>query len=289
MNKKYLDFSEIEKDFNIPRADVLYEINQRNLVLSIYLPESEYIAVEPYSDGRVGQCVLQYEGLIGLTADDAINILFNGSCSITQVTLADRANATVVSRNYPFKKPLPNEYMEEWDTHKLGELPEHDIEAVFMGVEEEPKSQEIFLPDSGRSLDALSIREGKELVHLTHAVIQHRHLVEARLLEASKNSSDSANQIPQKGLTGQRISDLHLLLSEILQSDPKISTKHCEALLREEVARDRDERDFDSRGILIDISDSELVWESKRGNRQTFKLSSLGATLSSIRKRLNPH
>ncbi|MEQ5805829.1 hypothetical protein J3369_00270 [Alteromonas sp. NFXS44] len=264
-----------------------YHILQRQFPLSLFMPEREYIAVEPFTIGSVGQCVLAYEGVISLTADDSITLLHSGSFSITQVTLADRANATLVSRKYPFKKPLPNEYMKEWDTHKLGELPEHDIEAVFKGIEEEATAQGIFLPDSNRSADALSIRKGSELAHLTHAVIQHRHLVEAGLLNASKSHSETNKPIPQKGLNGQRISDLHHLLSVILQSDPKISTKHCEVLLREEVSRNKDERDYDSIGILIDISDSELVWESKRGNRQTFKLSSLGATLSSIRKRLN--
>lgn len=84
-----------------------------------------------------------------------------------------------------------------------------------------------------------------------------------------------------------RTTQFHELLAELLKAHPKLSKKHCEKILRQERELLKEEREFDRKGIIVDISDTELVWESSYGNRQTIKLSSLGTILSKVRKKIN--
>lgn len=287
-SKEYYSLSEIEL-LNLSKDDICYWVQQRKIRISVFIPERQYIAVAPYTEGKVGQCVLLYEGIVTLSCDDSIELLHKCTLPVTHVTLANRAKAMLVSRKYPYKSPMPNQFISSWESHKLGELPEHDIEAIFSGNEIENMANRVLemLQKSPVAYPKTFIQKGVEVINQDRVLFQHRHLVEAGLI-APQTVQKELVQDGKGRLSGQRVSDFHELLARILNTDLKTSTKRCEAILRNEVSLPVIERELDYKGILIDISATELVWKSSRGNRQTFKLSSLGPTLSNIKKKLDP-
>lgn len=132
-NKDYYTLDEV--GHNLSTSDIHYAIQNRTLVFSFFIPEAQYIAVQPYSEGKVGQCILSYEGVVSLGQDDSIKLLHDKSIEVGSLKLANRANATVYSINYPFKLELPNSYMKAWCPRKLRDMPETDIEVVLLGKE----------------------------------------------------------------------------------------------------------------------------------------------------------
>lgn len=132
-NKNFYTLDEVGHDLST--SDIHYAIQNRTLVFSFFIPEAQYIAVQPNSEGRVGQCTLSYEGVVSLGQDDSIKLLHAKSLKVNSLKLANRANATVYSGSYPFKLELPNSYMKAWCPRKLGDMPEADIEVVLLGKE----------------------------------------------------------------------------------------------------------------------------------------------------------
>lgn len=287
-DKEYFTITEIEG--SVSKSDLFYAIQSRELVFSFFIPEALYIAVEPYSEGKVGQVVLAYEGIISLTSDDSIRLIHDKSIQLTSLKLASRANATVHAINFPFQQKLPNSFMNSWRPRKLRDMPVSDIEAIVMAreVTDERKFLSSVLKSHNIHQDIPKIIKSNPVsVKLEDAVVRRDHLLHANLLSEPKVTI--AHDIDSSNLnTGNhRSNQFHELLAELIRIHPKLSKKQCEKILRQEVELSKDERSYDRKGIILDISDTELLWESSYGNQQTIKLNSLGTILSKVRKKIN--
>lgn len=287
-DKEYFTITEVED--SISKSDLFYAVQSRELVFSFFIPETLYIAVEPYSEEKVGQCVLAYEGIISLTNDDSIKLIHDKSMQLTSVKLANRANATVHAIDYPFQLKLPNPYFDNWRSRKLRDMPDTDIEAIVMASEitDGRKFLNSILKSNEISQDIpKTFRSNPITIKLENAVLRREHLIQANLLNESKTAHTNEALFANFSTSGQRTNQFHELLAELIGSHPKLSKKQCERILRREVELSKDERSYDRKGIILDISDTELLWESSYGNQQTLKLNSLGTILSKVRKRIN--
>tara|TARA_Y100000034_G_scaffold34212_1_gene41883 strand:+ start:643 stop:1518 length:876 start_codon:yes stop_codon:yes gene_type:complete len=287
-DKEYFTITEIEG--SVSKSDLFYAVQSSELVFSFFIPEMLYIAVEPYSEGKVGQIVLAYEGIISLTSDDSIRLIHEKSLQLTSVKLANRANATVHAIDYPFQLKLPNPYMNSWRPRKLRDMPVSDIEAIVMAKEvtDERKLLSSILKSHNIPQDIPQVIKSNSIsIKLEDAVVRRDHLLHANLLSEPKVTI--SDDIGRSNLStgNHRSNQFHELLTELIRIHPKLSKKQCEKILRQEVELSKDERSYDRKGIILDISDTELLWESSYGNQQTIKLNSLGTILSKVRKKIN--
>ncbi|GFD68971.1 hypothetical protein [Alteromonas sp. KUL106] len=287
-DKEYFTITEIKS--SVSKSDLFYAVQSRELVFSFFIPEMLYIAVEPYSEGKVGQIVLAYEGIISLTSDDSIRLIHEKSLQLTSVKLANRANATVHAIDYPFQLKLPNPYMNSWRPRKLRDMPVSDIEAIVMAKEviDERKLLSSILKSHNIPQDIPQVIKSNSIsIKLEDAVVRRDHLLHANLLSEPKVTI--SDDIGRSNLStgNHRSNQFHELLTELIRIHPKLSKKQCEKILRQEVELSKDERSYDRKGIILDISDTELLWESSYGNQQTIKLNSLGTILSKVRKKIN--
>lgn len=283
-DKEYFTITEIEG--SVSKSELFYAVQSRELVFSFFIPEMLYIAVEPYSEGKVGQIVLAYEGIISLTSDDSIRLIHEKSLQLTSVNLANRANATVHAIDYPFQLKLPNPYMNSWRPRKLRDMPVSDIEAIVMAneVTDERKLLSSILKSHNIPQDIPQVIKSNPIsIKLEDAVVRRDHLLHADLLSEPKVTTDYSNL----STGNHRSNQFHELLAELIRIHPKLSKKQCEKFLRQEVELSKDERNYDRKGVILDISDTELLWESSYGNQQTIKLNSLGTILSKVRKKIN--
>lgn len=279
--KKYYTLNELSDEIDLD--DIFYAVQQRELTFSFFLPERQYIALELDAPSKVGRCLLNYEGLVKLSIDDSIELVHTKSVKTDVVFLSERAYCTVETAEYPYRGKVPNSIFKAWKRTKYLDLPEENIPAMFKPKETILKNPLSHLVPKGEVWSTLSqITRQPSVFVLDNVAVQHKDLVEAGLFP-NKQKQDIPNSLL---LEGKRISPLHEMLAQILIANQDISAKACELLLRQEAQLRPDEREFDSLGVLIDISDSELIWKNTKGGRVTFKLSSLGATISSIRKRL---
>jgi hypothetical protein len=272
----------------IASSEIFYAIQNRTLVFSFFIPDKEYIAVEPYTGGKVGQTVLSYEGVVSLSHDDSIQLLHNKSLQVKFLTLMNRGNATICRYKYPFKLKIPNSYMDAWCPRRLRDMPAKDIEVVVMGKEKKDEMAYLKHVLKLREIPSntpTTIEDNALALSFDDALLRHDHLVAAGLIREPRNSL--SNETFHTTLKGKRVSQFHELLAQLLDSKPKLSAKSCEAIIRLEHSLSVDEREYDRKGIIVDISDTELVWKSSYGSRQTINLSSLGTILSKVRKRLN--
>lgn len=287
-DKEYFTITEIEG--SVSKSDLFYAVQSRELVFSFFIPETLYIAVEPYSEGKVGQIVLAYEGIISLTSDDSIRLIHDKSMQLTSVKLASRANATVHAIDYPFQQKLPNPYMNSWRPRKLRDMPVSDIEAIVMAreVTDERKLLGGILKSHNIPQDIPQVIKSNPIsIKLEDAVVRRDHLLHADLLSEPKVTITDDTDYSNLSTGNLRSNQFHELLAELIRIHPKLSKKQCEKILRQEVELSKDERNYDRKGVILDISDTELLWESSYGNQQTIKLNSLGTILSKVRKKIN--
>ena len=304
--KSYYRLNELQQYFGIAPDEIRYLVEQRMLQLSFFYPESKFVAGEDEFEYFIGNCVVNYEGIVTLTCDDSIRVFSNGFVDASHLTLADRAPATLETRNYPFTVKYPNNYVENWSSKKLGELPEKDIPAKVLATEDislraaaknafiniaEPESVGTHFSKLPKTLYPQTIRFSIE-----SACVTHRHLSELKLINhLNKELSDSENseskplaQLPRQ----RRNSDLHDLLAKILLkhtnqvAGDNISQKECLRVLESESSLAPTDRQYDTDGILEKVTDTMIYWSSDYKENQKLQIDNLSSTMSKIKKKL---
>ena len=190
----------------------------------------------------------------------------------------------------PFQQKLPNPYMNSWRPRKLRDMPVSDIEAIVMAreVTDERKLLGGILKSHNIPQDIPQVIKSNPIsIKLEDAVVRRDHLLHADLLSEPKVTITDDTDYSNLSTGNLRSNQFHELLAELIRIHPKLSKKQCEKFLRQEVELSKDERNYDRKGVILDISDTELLWESSYGNQQTIKLNSLGTILSKVRKKIN--
>tara|TARA_Y100001938_G_C7864097_1_gene317056 strand:- start:75 stop:590 length:516 start_codon:yes stop_codon:yes gene_type:complete len=168
-------------------------------------------------------------------------------------------------------------------------MPVSDIEAIVMAreVTDERKLLSSILKSHNIPQDISQVIKSNSIpIKLEDAVVRRDHLLHANLLSEPKVTITDDTDYSILSTGNHRSSQFHELLAELIRIHPKLSKKQCEKILRQEVELSKDERTYDRKGVILDISDTELLWESSYGNQQTIKLNSLGTILSKVRKKI---
>lgn len=166
-------------------------------------------------------------------------------------------------------------------------------EAGNITFEPLPASDKFNIKDQNQLLkaaDILILRQ--ELIRLeiikgeAPQAIQHQAQIEASPSE-SKETENKPPKITAPDAPKKRSNQLTELLERVLADNPTISAKETWRVLEEEVSKELDERLFDTDGILMDVSHSEIAWKSRYGNLSSTKLTTFDAAVSRVRKRLS--
>ena len=168
-------------------------------------------------------------------------------------------------------------------------MPVSDIEAIVMAreVTDERKLLSSILKAHNIPQDIPQVIKSNSIpIKLDDAVVRRDHLLHANLLSEPKVTITDDTDYSNLSTENHRSNQFHELLAELIRIHPKLSKKQCEKILRQEVELSKDERSYDRKGVILDISDTELLWESSYGNQQTIKLNSLGTILSKVRKKI---
>ncbi|CAI4152473.1 hypothetical protein ALT1644_540016 [Alteromonas macleodii] len=94
------------------------------------------------------------------------------------------------------------------------------------------------------------------------------HLLHANLLSEPKVTITDDTDYSNLSTGNHRSNQFHELLAELIRIHPKLSKKQCEKILRQEVELSKDERTYDRKGVILDISDTELLWESPNSDNK---------------------
>ena len=289
---------ELEKKFKLTLEDIRYLVEQDKISVAFFSTSTKFIF--GFQKRRFHGCgICKYEGLFGLYRDDALKLFQSGKVSVGKGVLLEPEKADILSTDYPFKTQLPNGLIHSWNpasfkgsTVKIVDVIKYPFESksiasVFNDAIKHLKTGA--LENAEKSVTTFTGYDDYQLSHnsttykLEDTCVPTFELYRAGFI----NESPIARSVGQEEYpVGKRTNELHELLFKILQqTDKKLSAKQCEKILVSESELHIDERLYDTGGILRAVSDSELAWESSRGNYQTIQLSSLGTTLSKLRKR----
>ena len=100
----------------------------------------------------------------------------------------------------------------------------------------------------------------------------------------TQSNTEGTAQPPKKQTRSNQLTEL---LERIVSANPTISAKQAWRVIETEVELETDERLYDIDGILKDVTNSEIAWQSRYGNSSITKLSTFDAAVSRVRKRLN--
>ena len=306
LRKDYYTLDELCNGGLLSKEDIRYLIENDKTKLAFYRRFDQVIIGGWNRNGNfVGYGTVSYDGPVLISKQHSLTILNHGDASLTTFSLAFPNKAKNWSGDYKLDLAPPNNYLEKWHPVPLDKIdwphlpakvvPHKSKTLLQMTAEmlskiESIKKQEVMSEDKvspeiakimgdhpKEKLEAYGIK-----FEVEDACILREDLESLGVID----SSAQVEQAKQKDRSTSKSSDFHDLLLQILLSNNEMSAKEVWKTLELEVARDEGSREFDKHNILIDVSGSEICWESRHGNRQHFQFASLGPTLSKIRKRI---
>lgn len=293
---EYYRPQELESNFNLTIEAVRRLVEQNKLSIAVFSTSSRF--VYGFQKSRFhGSGVCNYEGLVGLYRHDALKLLQSGKARISRGVLLEPEQARILSTNYPFQTKLPNSFVYSWNAAsfkgakvksvdvKKYPLETKSIASVIKDAIVASKSPDLEISErpTSTSFDNYQLTSDSNIYKLPDICVTADELYRAGVIDEPLTPEPTNKEDYN---VGKRSNELHELLFNILQhTDKKLSAKQCEKILASEAKLPDSEREFDTAAILRDVSESELAWVSSRGNYQTFQLSSLGTTLSKLRKR----
>ena len=248
---------------------------------------------------------MNYQGAIELPPTEYQELKNSDKLSSLYAILQQKERVQHVSQKYPFQIKTPNWLIEEWNPQQLELTSKNYILAMFLPYEREnieKQAADFF----GVFIGNKTVAEIKKSMQQKEMVLRHnehgflvddiRILHETALkavqfltgkVKEPAHQTTSMSKINNQYSKKERNSDLHDLLKRVIIEKPSYSAKQIWTAIELDFTIDEGEREFDQYNILRDVSASELLWESRYGNGGTFKFSSLGTTVSKIRKKIN--
>ena len=293
---EYYRPQELKSKFSLTIEALRRLVEQNKLSVSVFSNSSKF--VYGFQKSRFhGSGVCNYEGLVGLYRHDAIQLLQSGKARISRGILLEPEKARFLSTDYPFQTKLPNSFVYSWNaaSFKGAKIKSVDVKkypfetksiaSVIKDAIDASKSPDLEIGErpTSTSFDSYQLTSDSDIYKLPDICVTADELYRAGVIDKPPTPEPTTKEDYN---VGKRSNELHELLFKILQhTDKKLSAKQCEKILASEAKLADSEREFDTAAILRDVSESELAWVSSRGNYQTFQLSSLGTTLSKLRKR----
>lgn len=287
---------ELESKFNLTIEALRRLVEQDKVSVAIFSTSSKYVYGFQKNHFH-GSGVCNYEGLIGLYRHDALQLLQSGKARVSRGVLLEPEKAKILSTDYPFKTQVPNSFLHSWNaaSFKGAKVKSVDVKkypfesksiaSIIKDARVAAKSPDLEISErlTSTSYDNYQLTSDSDIYKLPDICVTADELYRAGVIDEPPTLKAMTKEDYD---VGKRSNELHELLFKILQhTNKKLPAKQCEKILVSEAQLADSEREFDTAAILRDVSESELAWVSSRGNYQTFQLSSLGTTLSKLRKR----
>lgn len=321
MEKEYYTLEEAERRFELGFEDIKYLV-QKSKITPVFYLEAERYVIGTWENGLgfIGHAVASYKGLVYLSHDVQLTLINEGRVRALEFGVGNKLALYNVDIRYPFKTPAPNAFVCEWEPCEYDELVKRPIcarlvpkegasildvvgglvESLVEASQNLDKKRPRILENSSKQRDSLiteqpelEIKDRNHLFKQDDILILHQDLVHLGVIKKLPESitqgkiENKPDELSSPELPKKRSNQLTELLERLLMANPKVSAKEAWRTLEEEVSKDLDERTYDTDGILMDVSHSEIAWKSRYGNSSVTKLSTFDGALSRVRKRLN--
>ena len=153
---EYYRLQTLNEDFNLPFDKIRYYVEQKQLDISFFCARQKFIYGHWKTKGFVGKGILDYEGVLTLSFENAMKLFKDGSIKVNDAELRQVEKARQVSTTYPFKEKAPNTFLYRWRRVEL-----EDITPVTLPVRFIPT--ELNLPDTKANLG-----NNTELINLSN-------------------------------------------------------------------------------------------------------------------------
>jgi hypothetical protein len=311
--KEYYRLDELAKRFDVTFDDVRYSVESGALKLAFHLSNKRFVLGNCQVDkGFIAFGIARYNGLVSISENKQLELVENGRVKCRHFTLLQKSNITQLELEYPFKSPIPNKLLAEWQPKSLEHINWDIIPAILC-----PSEQKNTLKVAGQSLLNTLAEIGKQSspdvkvdtevydkfldyqfvfadmeLDVNHSCVLHND-IERLGIVGLPDEKQVSNTVINKKLPDEILSDsatrssqLAELIGRILLSKPKIKTIEVWRKLREEVEMDFLDRKFDVEDILKDITPNELLWQSRYGTNSSVKRSVFDSKVSRIRTKL---
>lgn len=308
--KNYYRIEELKIRFDISESDILYWLENEQISFVTPQPNQKYV-IGGWAEGGafIGYGIAEYKGLIAVSSEVEKQIFEKGKAVINSCWLTEKDKIIYISESYEFKVPLPNNYIKYWQPNMLSNIEWNKIPAKRYPTIGKDNAQlfkvaieSISGSISGKDVSNLFDDESqiKDVLKAPFLQIKKEDLcvTQAQLInlgvikpdKGSESTQNIANNISLLKINSQepikRSSQLTTLIERIVIAKPKIKTIEVWRRLRVEVETDLLDREYDTEGILKDMTANELFWDSRYGHSPSVKKSTFDAKVSRIRTRL---
>lgn len=304
IEKQYYRIDELSQRFGILEADLQYWLDKEQISFVIPQTLQKYVIGGWSKSGDfIGYGAVEYKGLISVPKLDEQKILEKGKASIGECWLEESANINYLAESYDFSVPSPNSFMNSWQPKHVSEITwgripakryptaSKDPQQNFMLMLESLSDTKSFFKKQKELKDILlspSLEIKKEELCVSHAqlvelgiVLQEKSTEDVKVLAKNTLHTDVKLEKPVK-----RSSQLTMLIERIVLAKPNMKAIEVWRQLRVEVQMDVLDREYDTEGILKDMTPSELLWDSRYGHSPSVQKTSFDSKVSRIKKNL---
>lgn len=297
-NGPWCDLAEVMKITGLVKNEILYFIESGDVEVTLHTNNRPFLAVTHKQNKLIGHASLRYSGPIRIDQAKVFELVRDGRSILghSTVDLLQPLNITKQSTQPPFKCPLPNNILDQWqpaDSNPPYEamlMPEEGsmdwVSSCFADLIPDSFDEEVFF--NLYAHEYLIQSPAKDLVYNTSAAsvyYQKDIRFPAKALAKLKTlATPSEVKEPTKTyLTKRRkrCNELHQVIKRALADSPLASSKALWERIRDDfesgiLRYDRDE-------LIHHIDNLSIEWTNSNGVHQQLKWSSFQVLLSKLK------
>ena len=298
--KEYYRLEDLRNRYNMTEADVHYLVAEKGLTPCFYLPSTAFIIGDWQANGFVGFANVQYEGIVAIPQKHIQELVNKRKVLPLHYDLFNNTKIRLVDTEYGCNLPIPNEYIQGWQSKDLSQISWPKIPAkLYPYVAPTLKNtfKDLLMSfakneaDKAASVERFDSAFGEAPTHelrpfyktfsFSDICIRHEDLVALRIIGDQSSTELISTQITPE-LDGNQFEKL---LAKIILSDKTLSAKPVFKILVNECKQQEDLRRFDTEGILLEHVEGIIIWRDVLSKTQEKKcsLSTLGNKLTRVR------
>lgn len=305
LNREYYQLEDLKQCFNLTESDIRYLVSERKITPCFYIQNSTFIIGGWRKSEFIGFANVEYEGLVAIPQQYIRQFIENGQVTPQHYILRNRSKIRLLSNRYSCDLPLPNNYIQYWESKELSLISWPHIPAKLYPYASAPLAHTFrnmlldLTPDLTNAemtnrLDTLfgGTPNAAELTALfktfrfSAMCVSHEDLVANGIVQTLQTPAPKLAAADSKKF--QFDNEFEDLIATILAQHSKIPAKKIHRILCDECNREEDSRLYDKNNILLGEDQGVISWRDKyRNNRQrSYSQSSLVNIVSQVRKTL---
>lgn len=306
IEQQYYRLGELERSFGLSLENLRYMVENDQIRLLFKAAHAKYlIGLLGAQNQFSGFGSAHYSGFICITKADQLTLITKHKVHCSKMWLLQQSKIMRLDADYPYKHCLPNQYVQEWikkdsieasdNVWAIPYLTEHSglgrgiVSLIADLAGKQPSDSDAAinkLPEYTLTTSALILTHD-DICVTRGALIRLGLLEDLTVPRVPEHEKQTLSQADLGVKPKERTNDFHELLACIISAMPELTAKGVWTVLEKEVSESEGDREFDKYNILRDMSGNELYWMSRHNNASYFKFSSIGPTLSNIKKSLN--